>query len=578
MSSDLTLSLKLLLNNRNLLQGLQKSSSNIKNFTTQTRNEINALRTSFNSLAGRIAQIGVSISAVQQIIKSAKLDQSIIRIGQTADATKAQIANLRAELFRMAKENGNDIEDLKLGFDDLIASGQNWDQALASIKSIDQAMVTTGADSKSLASALTVASTAFDFDLSKAGAATKFLDEMIVAGKEGNAELESLADIISRIGTNAASAGMSRQRTLAFVETLSLVEKSPERLATLADSTLRLFNNQNYAKSAQRKTGVNFFNKDGTRREVMTVMTDMKFEYDKLKTEKDKNNFLFSAFGKTDLDTQKGIKTLFTGDMIQKSNQIFEKINNAGGTLAKDLPSALDNAVSQTGRLKAALREAADDFAKPINQVISNTIKWGMDKKENGGLELSGKEMIGGGIAATLATIVAARYGGKAIQGIAGKLSGIGQGVATGKALESMAGVTPVYVVNMPDAGISSLPGNTKSGRVAKQGANKLLKYAKAGGKGLLAAGAGFLGNSAALTVSGIGAAGFLGYSAGTALNREFIDGTKLGDQIGESVARVLATFGYQEAKQALEANFYLDSEKIATRVEKRWIGRGNRK
>ena len=259
MSSDLTLSLKLLLNNRNLLQGLQKSSSNIKSFTTQTRNEINALRTSFNSLAGRIAQIGVSISAVQQIIKSAKLDQSIIRIGQTADATKAQIANLRAELFRMAKENGNDIEDLKLGFDDLIASGQNWDQALASIKSIDQAIVTTGADSKSLASALTVASTAFNFDLSKAGAATKFLDEMIVAGKEGNAELESLADIISRIGTNAASAGMSRQRTLAFVETLSLVEKSPERLATLADSTLRLFNNQNYAKSAERNTGVSFF-------------------------------------------------------------------------------------------------------------------------------------------------------------------------------------------------------------------------------------------------------------------------------------------------------------------------------
>ncbi len=578
MSSDLTLSLKLLLNNRNLLQGLQKSSSNIKSFTTQTRNEINALRTSFNSLAGRIAQIGVSISAVQQIIKSAKLDQSIIRIGQTADATKAQIANLRAELFRMAKENGNDIEDLKLGFDDLIASGQNWDQGLASIKSIDQAIVTTGADSKSLASALTVASTAFNFDLSKAGAATKFLDEMIVAGKEGNAELESLADIISRIGTNAASAGMSRQRTLAFVETLSLVEKSPERLATLADSTLRLFNNQNYAKSAERNTGVSFFNKDGTRREVMTVMTDMKFEYDKLKTEKDKNSFLFSAFGKTDLDTQKGIKTLFTGEMIQKSNQIFEKINNAGGTLARDLPNAIDNAVSQAGRLKAALREAADDFAKPINQAISNTIKWGMDKKENGGLELSGKEMIGGGIAATVATIVAARYGGKAIQGIAGKLSGIGQGVATGKALESMAGVTPVYVVNMPDGGISSLPSNTKSGRVAKQGASKLLKYAKTGGKGLLAAGAGFLGSSAALTASGIGAAGFLGYSAGTALNREFIDGTKLGDQIGESVARVLATFGYQEAQKALEVNVNIDGEKVAKHTEKRWIGRGNRK
>ena len=454
MAENLTLSLKLLLNNRNLSQGLQQSKSAVSRFANSTRDEINSLKSAFNSLSGRIAQLGITISAVQQIIKSAKLDQSITRIGQTAKASQAQVAALRQELFNMAKKTGNDIEGLKNAFDNLIAAGQNWDQALASIKAINDAIAVTGASGDTLASALTVASTAFDFDLSKAGEATKFLDEMTAAGRAGNAELESLADIISRVGTNASSAGMNRQQALAFVETLSLVEKQPERLATLADSTLRLFNNQNYAKTAEKETGVKFFNKDGSRRQVMSVMTDMKFEYDKLKTDKDKNAFINKAFGKADLDTQKGVKTLFTGDSIQKYEAINQNIRQSSGTIDKDLPKAIDNAVSQTGRLKAAMREAADEFAKPVNETIAKTIKKTMDKKEDGGLELNGKEMIGGGIAATIAALLAAKFGGGLIKGIAGKFTGIGEGVATGKALEAAAGVMPVFVVNMPTNGL----------------------------------------------------------------------------------------------------------------------------
>lgn len=570
MADNLTLSLQLLLNNRNLAQGLQQSKSAVSRFAGGVRAEINSLKTSFNSLAGRIAQLGISVSAVQQIMKSAKLDQAMTRVGQTAKASKAQVAELRQELFTMAKETGNEVDDLKSGFDDLIAAGQSWDQALASIKEVNVAIAVTGSNSKILTSALTVASTAFDFDLSKAGEARKFLDEMTIAGRAGNAELESLADIISRIGTNAASAGMNRKQTLAFVETLSLVEKQPERLATLADSTLRLFNNQNYSKDAEKATGVKFFNKDGSRREVMTVMTDMKFTYDKLKTDQDKNAFIFKAFGKTDLDTQKGVKTLFTGDMMQQSETIYQKINASGGALAKDLPDAINNAVNQTGRLKAAMREAADEFAKPVNETLSNAIKWAMDKKSNGGLELSGKEMIVGGVTATVATLLAAKLGGKAIGGIAGKFSNIGAGVATAKALEAAAGVTPVFVVNMPDGGIGStlpnIPNNIKTEAAAA---------ASAGGSALKGAGRWALGGLGALAGSSlvmggaaVGAAGFLGYGLGSAINRNFIDGTQLGDQIGKAVANAIAAIGVQEAKQALEVNVHLDGQQISSSVQ----------
>lgn len=564
MSDNLTLSLTLLLKNGKLLSGLQQSQGSIGRFASGVKTELNSLKNHFNSIAGRIAQIGVSVSAVKQIMDSAKLDQSIARIGDTARATKAQIAALREELFSMAKKTGNGVEDLKSGFDSLIASGQSWDEAFASIKAINVAMASTGASGKTLADALTVASTAFNFDLSKPGEALKFLDEMVIAGKEGRAELEALADIMSRIGVNSASAGMNRQQSLAFVETLSLIERQPDRLATLADSTLRLFNNQNYSKAAEESTGVKFFNKDGSRREVMTVITEMKYKYDNLKSDKERNQFIFDAFGKADLDTQKGIKTLFTGDSIQKFEDILKQISLSEGTLSNGLSAAIDNAVNQTGRLKAAMREAADGFAKPINDAISNAIKYLMDPKSEGGLNLSGKEMIGGAAAATVATYLAAIFGGKAIKGIANKFTGIGEGVAIGKALESAAGVLPVFVVNMPAGGLSlgpdlSMPGNSKLPRVKKAIASGSEMLAPALGIGL-----GSMIYTAPLT-----------FGAGNLIENK--DGRSSAEIVAQAISIALSPLT-KMITQPLSVNVTLDGNQISSFADAKFARNSSRK
>lgn len=462
MASNLTLVLRLLADSSGLQRGLQQASGGVKRFTGFARGEISALKASFSSLTGKLASLGVSLSVAQQVMKSAKLDQSLTQIGQTAGASKAQVTGLRGELFRMATQTGKNVEDLQQGFNNLVQSGMSWDAASATIKDINIAMAVTGAGADTLSGALSVAAQAFDFDLSKPGMALQLLDKMTVAGRLGNAELEGLADVFSRIGVNAKAAGMNFDQTLAFTETLSLVERSPERLSTLADSTLRLFNNANYRKEATKATGVQFFNKDKSARDPSEVFRDLKAKYDKLTNDQDRAGFMGAAFGKADLDTQKGLRTLFSGDMLTKSKEFGQNLADAGGTLKKDIADALSNAVSQVGRVKSAMRNAADEFAKPINETLANVIQWAMDKKENGGLELDGKDMILGGAGLVASTLAAARYGSMGIKSLAGKFGGIGAGVATGKALEAAAGVTPVYVVNMPGdlaGGTPAIPG-----------------------------------------------------------------------------------------------------------------------
>lgn len=261
--------------------------------------------------------------------------------------------------------------------------------------------------------------------------------------------------------------------------------------------------------------------------------------------------------------------------IVAMSGGTGKAISEAGGTIEKNLPEAISNAVDQTGRLKSELRKAADEFARPINDAFAKAIQFGMDKKENGGLGLSGKEIVVGGTALALGTFAAARYGGKALSGLAGRFGSTAAGVAEGKALETAAGVTPVFVVNWPGSMGGSTIGEiaaTAAGGAAGAGtAGKVASRAKslavlAGGLPLSAWGS--MGAAGLATAgAGVMAAGAGGYAVGTGINKAFIEGTAVGDKIGEGVARVLAFFGNEEARRAVEINDKLKEAKIGGEV-----------
>ena len=447
-------------------------------------------------------------------------------MGCTAGGSEGQVGVLRRELFRLATDTGQQVDALQASFNNAVQSGLAFREALPVVEATNIAMAVTGAAADRLTSAVTVAGTAFNFDLSKPGKALELLDKMTVAGRQGNAELEGLSDIFARVGVNAASGGFGFEQTLAFIEGLSMIERQPERIATLADSTLRLFTNLNYMKEAAKATHVRFFEKDGSRRDPIAVLKDIKGQYDKLNSDKERALFIQKAFGKADLDTIKGMKTLLGGVMLDKVGQFSQNITAAGGTLKRDLPGAISNAVDQTGRLKAELRRTADEFAQPINDALQQSIKFGLDKKANGGLGLTGGQIAGGAVLGAVGLYGAARFGGAAIGALAKRFGGTAAGVAQGKALEAAAGVTPVFVVNWPgslgggaiDAALGAAGGAgaaTTAGKVASRAKSLAVL---AGGLPLSTWGAMGI-RGLATAAGGVGAAGAGGYAAGTVAN-----------------------------------------------------------
>ena len=439
----------------NLITRAKAFSTSISGMARQIRSSLGGLNgvaaqagKGLEALTGRyaagLAGLGVSYKAAQAVMDSARLDKGLMRTSQTMGLTAQQAEEARRALFAMARETGQPVENLKAGLDRLGASGMAYEQALASIRAINPAMAVTGASADQLASALSVAGEIFKFDLSRPETAVRLLDQMTAAGRLGNAELEDLASIFARVGGSAKNAGLSFGESLAFIEQLSLIEKEPERLATLADSTLRLFTNQNYLKEAAAATGVKFYDAKGERRAAFDVLQDIARKYQKFKTDAQRDKAFAQAFGKTDLDTQRGLRALFDSGVLVNLAKLNAEIEDASGTIARDLPDAINNSVDQVGRLKAALSQAADDFARPFNDAISSGIAMLLD-----GEGLSGKQLLGGAAAAGVAGYGALKLAGMGLSRLGSKAAGgLVSTVARQAGLAGLKLPLPVYVVN----------------------------------------------------------------------------------------------------------------------------------
>jgi hypothetical protein len=563
-------------NSASYLRATRQAQQATRAFVNATRAEFQKLKSFMQTTQGQLAGAGVSVGLVAMGRNAALLEKKLTQVRLTAGMSAVEQNEAYREMFKLIKDNGGAIEDTVAGYNNLIQAGLKHKEALEATKAVSLGKAVTGANEDSLSGALTVGAANYNLDLSKAGVATVMLDKMTVAGRLGNAELENLSSIFPRVAQRAQSAGMGFEKTLAFIEGLSQIERQPEKLATLADSTLRLFTNANYAKDAEKATGVKFFGKDGSRRDSIAVLEDMRKGFSKLTTDAQRFQYVNKAFGKADLDTQRGIAALLTGNGLEKIREFETAIKNAGGTLQRDLPTAVANAADQASRLKNTLRESAEGFARPINESIAGAIKYLLNTKEQGGLGLSGGQLMGGAAVGAAGVYAMSRILPGAIGKLVGRTGGLAAGVAEGKALQAAAGVAPVYVTNWAE--MNGGGGLLGVGGAAAGGAAMASMLAKARNLMTLGqlAGASTLGVAGAgLTAAGVGIAGGVGYGAGTALYKYGLQDNKGGQGIGELVARFMSLFN-EEAKRAVALNDALKSSKVGGEITIRVAGNPN--
>ncbi len=462
--SNQSLIVKIIANAQGYVSGIGRADSATRRFGAQVRAEFSRMKSLATSLHGQLAGLGVAVGFAQLAKDTAVFERDMRQLQVNLGASRDEMEAWRREAFENQKRYGTLLADQKELADSLQAAGLDLTAIRAAAEPVSKTLAVAKTSAEKLGQAMGVAREQFGVDISDKQAAEELLDKMVVSGRLGNAELENLPDIFARVGGRAKEANFTMDQTLALVEALSKSEPQAERLATLVDSTLRVFTNAKYMKDATKATGVSFFDVSGARRNPIDVIKDIKIAYDKLKTDAERNSFLDAAFGKTDMDTQRGLKKALEDGTLAVIDGFYKQIQNASGTVDKDLKTAMDNAVTQANRLKGALQEAVENgLTRPISEAFTNVTKFLMDDVSEGGLGMDGKDMlkVGGGIAAIsyLGGLLVRMRTGKGGGSIADDVFSTAKGVAAGKALESI-GVQPVYVVNMPSGGVGGdIPG-----------------------------------------------------------------------------------------------------------------------
>ncbi len=458
---------------RRLAQNGGRNLRLLKTVAAGVRREFDRIKGLGSTAQGQLAGLGVGVGVVSGLTGSAQRDRQLIRTQQTAGMTLAQKDEWRNEGWRIAKAYGVSREEVDTGFNTLIASGLNYEAAKDGGDAIGQAAAVTGANPAVLGEALMTGGSAFDIDLSKKGAALDFLQKMTVAGRLGSAELENLSSLFPVIGSSAKAAGMSLSQALAFTESLSKVEAQPERLGTLVQSTLRVFDNKQYRDQVTKTTGVPFFNADQSTRNPEQVFSDVKRKYETMKTDEKRARFMGVVFKGMDQDTVRGWRSMLTGERLEDFKSGSKTLDKAGPIYNQDLKENVGSASGTASRMKATLGQAIDRMAIPLNRGFADFGSYLLDD-----LKLSGEQMLAGGAALG----VGGYYAGRGAKAGAGALLNKFLGgpetiknIAVGKVLEEATGVTSVFVTNWPGGmlaggSVPDLPGESAPGKKGKPG------------------------------------------------------------------------------------------------------------
>jgi hypothetical protein len=581
MSRDLQIALQLKAETTQLVGGLGRGRQAVHSFTAGVKKELAELKSAFSSVEGKLAGLGFSIGAGAFVANATKTfaqaEYNLREMGNAGELSKEQLAGLQVGLLDTARQVGKFREDLIAGISVLVGSGEDFNTAVGEIGAIGYAATASGAQVDDLAKATYALRSNLALLPKDVRAA---LNVLTVGGFEGAFELKDMARYLPTITAQAQKLnlkGVSGAASLAAgLQVARLGAGTQEEAATNFSNFLSKLTSQETVKNFEKKFGVEWtktFKKivknsedpllDAVLEIKKAVGTDP-FKLGELFGDMQVMNFLNPMI--QNIERYKAIRVKELND--QATVDKAWSANMATSLKQWDLLKQNIEVITQKSESLNAVWKQGTDALKSVNQYLNptNTSEEGPVKPK----EVSLEKMVGYGAGGVISAYALSRILPPAVGKLFGSSANLAAGITAGKALEKAVGVTPVFVTNWPgSAEMAGLPKElmptSTAGKVGE------VATGVAGGSalgGLLAKlrtsaailagtplrtlpmyGAGAVGTAAAATV----AAGAAGYGAGTLLYESKLAGTEFADTVGEGIARVLALFGNEDAKRAIE-------------------------
>lgn len=548
----------------NLERRAQRYGRSVQDFTRRSNRYLagmtrvaqragNMLDRAGNMYMGLIAGVAAGAAARGVI----NLEERFARLGIQANESADEMDRLKREIFAVSQAPDIRVDpgQITSAVEAIVEKTGDLEFARNNLENIGLAIQATGAAGENIGDILA--------EMQKAGiggpqAVLEVLDTLNQQGKEGAFTLQNLAALGPRVTSAYLAMRPASQEAFremgAVLQVIRQGTGSSEQAATAFEALLRVMGDTEKLKVLQ-EGGIQVFDtealKEG-RKELRPI-----------------NELMEEIISRAGGDRTIIQNVLGDAEAVRAFNAAVAEFNRTGAVDSLDKFMAIHGDGSATladsaraaETASAAMQNLSTAWQKFADQELTGPIQATADALNSLDEETVDRWMqIGKWVGIAGGGLIAAKKLG--LGRLAGRIFGGGRrggGVAGALGGAAMAGgVIPVYVVNMGGGmgGMGPDIGRPNGGRIPPAGGPKIFKPSRwqllrhANLKSLAAMGAGALGTAGMY----VGGAGAVGYGTGTLLNKTLIDGTELGESIGRNVARVLAFFGNDSARAALDA------------------------
>lgn len=516
-------------------------------------------------VGNRWTALATGAAGVQTIRSLTTLEERFTRLGIQSGQSAERMEELRRQIFDTAREAEIRVDPSQItgAIEAIVEKTGDLEFARENIRNIAMAISATGAEGANIGEIMAEFQ---KMDIRSMDQVLSAIDTLNEQGKSGAFTLQNLASLGPRVVTAYTALGRQGPQAIremgAALQVIRQGTGSSEQAATAFEALLRTFQQADKIELL-KKGGIQLYDPRELEkgRQVLRPINELMVEI--VEAVDGRGSRLSSVFDAEAMRAFNAALGEYNRTGAVESIDRFLQVQGNGETTINDSARAAGTAAGAMRSLGAAWQSFADEnltdhiqsAADALNSLDPETVdRW---------LKIGG--MVGGGIAGLYAIRSLGKLGGDLARGgralLRGGSTAGGVACGLGGAVGSMAPV-PVFVTNW-GGGPGGRRGGGRGGAGGRGGraggnsrrVNRVSNWRMARRapslRMLPAAGMGALG-TAGLAV---GAAGAAGYGVGTLINDNLIDGTALGDKIGESVARVLAAFGNEEAQRAIRAN-----------------------
>lgn len=353
-------------------QGIEESANKAKSFSEKMAGGFKTVGENATKLGTKMS-IGLTapltLIGKKAVDVAADFEYSMSEVGAISGATGDDLAALRAKAEEMGKTTKFSASESAEALKYMAMAGWKTGDMLTGLDGVLNLAAASGADLGTTSDIVTDALTAMGYS---AGDAGKLADVMAAASSNANTNVELMGETFKYAGTMAGTMGYSMEDTALAIGLMANSGVKGSMAGTALNAIIsRLATNTNGATECINGLGIEFYNADGTARNLGDVMNELRGATQNLTTE-EKAEIASTIAGE---EAKKGLLAILNAS-ADDYGKLQNAINNCDGSAKNMADTMNDNLSGQITLLKSQLEGLAIQFVTLVMPYLKQGVEW----------------------------------------------------------------------------------------------------------------------------------------------------------------------------------------------------------